>query len=108
MERNKNHRIASDPQILHGKPRVRGTRIAVSMVLELVEAGIPFSEIRTKYYPQLTDEDIKACISYARQLIEDAENERLWAEEALRRHEELETGLASERPAEEVFRDARL
>jgi len=43
------------------------------MVLELVEAGISFSEIRTKYYPQLTDEDIKACISYARQLIEDEE-----------------------------------
>ncbi len=68
-----NQRIVSDPKILHGKPRVRGTRIAVSMVLELVEAGIPFSEIRAKYYPQLTDEDIKACIAYARQLIEDEE-----------------------------------
>jgi uncharacterized protein (DUF433 family) len=68
-----NQRIVSDPKILHGRPRVRGTRIAVSMVLELVEAGIPFSEIRTTYYPQLTDEDIKACISYARQLIDDEE-----------------------------------
>jgi uncharacterized protein (DUF433 family) len=66
-----NQRIVSDPKILHGKPQVRGTRIAVSMVLELVEAGIPFLEIRIKYYPQLTDEDIKACISYARQLIDD-------------------------------------
>ncbi len=68
-----NHRIVSDPNILHGKPRILGTRIAVSMVLELVEAGIPFLEIQAKYYPQLTDEDIKACISYARRLIEDEE-----------------------------------
>ncbi len=35
--------------------------------------------------------------------LSDEENERLWAEEALRRHEELEAGLASERPAEDVF-----
>ena len=68
-----NQRIVSDPKILHGKPRIQGTRIAVSMVLELVEAGISFQEIRAKYYPQLTDEDIKACIAYARQLIEDEE-----------------------------------
>lgn len=61
-----NHRIVSDPKILHGQPRVRGTRIAVAMVLELVETGIPFSEIRTTYYPQLTDEDIKACINLYR------------------------------------------
>lgn len=40
--------------------------------------------------------------------LSEEENERLWAEEALRRHEELETGLATERPSEEVFRDAKL
>jgi hypothetical protein len=39
--------------------------------------------------------------------LSEAENERLWAEEALRRHEELETGAATPRPAEEVFREAR-
>ena len=37
----------------------------------------------------------------------DAENERLWAEEALRRHEELETGTATVRASANVFRDAR-
>lgn len=37
----------------------------------------------------------------------DAENERLWAEEALRRYEELEKGTAKARPGEDVFRDAR-
>jgi len=44
---------------------------------------------------------------YSLEDLSDEENERLWAEEALRRHEELETGLATERPAEEVFRDTR-
>jgi len=39
--------------------------------------------------------------------LSEEENERLWAEEALHRHEQLEKGLAAERPAEEVFRDAR-
>jgi hypothetical protein len=39
--------------------------------------------------------------------LSDAENERLWAEEALRRHNELETGAAAVRSAEDVFRDAR-
>jgi hypothetical protein len=39
--------------------------------------------------------------------LSDAENERLWAEEALRRDEELETGAAIPRAAEDVFREAR-
>jgi hypothetical protein len=39
--------------------------------------------------------------------LSDAENERLWAEEALRRDEELETGAVAGRAAEEVFREAR-
>jgi hypothetical protein len=39
--------------------------------------------------------------------LSDAEKEHLWAEEALRRHNELETGAAAVRSAEDVFRDAR-
>jgi uncharacterized protein (DUF433 family) len=68
-----NDRIVSNPQILGGKPCVKGTRIPVYMVLELIEAGIPFHEIRTKYYPQLSDEDIRACIAYARQIVQNEE-----------------------------------
>ncbi len=41
------------------------------------------------------------------ELLSDEENEKLWAEEALRRNEELDAGNSTERPAEEVFRDAR-
>jgi len=68
-----NDRIASNPKILGGKPCVKGTRIPVYMVLELVEAGISFEEIRAKYYPQLSDEDIKASIAYARQIVQNEE-----------------------------------
>ena len=39
--------------------------------------------------------------------LSDAENEHLWAEEALRRHEEIETGTVAVRSAEQVFNDAR-
>lgn len=59
-----NDRIVSNSKVLGGKPCVKGTRIAVYMVLELVEAGISFNEIRTKFYPQLSEEDIKACVPY--------------------------------------------
>jgi uncharacterized protein (DUF433 family) len=65
-----NDRIVSNPKVLGGKPCVRGTRIPVYMVLELVEAGISFDQIRTKYYPQLSEEDVKACVAYARKIVQ--------------------------------------
>jgi uncharacterized protein (DUF433 family) len=68
-----NDRIVSNPKILGGKPCVSGTRIPVYMVLELVENGTSFEEIRSKFYPQLVEEDIKACITYARQIIQNEE-----------------------------------
>ena len=64
------NRIAVDPGILGGKPCVRGTRIPVTMVLELIEDGLTFQQVVEDYYPQLTDEDIKACLQYARAVVE--------------------------------------
>jgi uncharacterized protein (DUF433 family) len=58
-------RINIDPTIHFGKPCVAGTRIPVQNVLELVREGIPFSDIRKDYYPDLTDDDIRACVQYA-------------------------------------------
>lgn len=58
-------RISVDPQIHFGKPCVAGTRIPVQSVLELVREGIAFAEIRKDYYPDLADEDIRACVQYA-------------------------------------------
>jgi uncharacterized protein (DUF433 family) len=57
-------RIVVDAEILAGKPVIRGTRIAVEFLLELLAAGQSESEILTNY-PGLTKEDILACLSYA-------------------------------------------
>jgi len=61
--------IVVDPKIHFGKPVIAETRIPVYAVLELVEAGIPFEKIVTKYYPDITIKDVKACIDYAIKLI---------------------------------------
>lgn len=57
-------RIVVDPEILAGKPVVRGTRLAVEFILELLAAGQSESDILTNY-PGLTREDILACLAYA-------------------------------------------
>ena len=58
-------RVVVDPAIHFGKPCVRGTRIPVYCVLELVEDGVAFAEIVSSYYPDLTLDDVKACVHYA-------------------------------------------
>ena len=57
-------RITVDPEILAGKPVIRGTRIAIELILQLLAAGQSENEILTNY-PGLTREDILACLSYA-------------------------------------------
>lgn len=57
-------RISIDPEIVHGRPAVRGTRMRVSDVLSLLAAGADQAEI-LEDYPYLTAEDIKACLAYA-------------------------------------------
>ena len=62
-------RISVNPAIHFGKPCVAGTRITVQNVLELINADIPFSAIIEDYYPELTVEDIHACMQYAIALV---------------------------------------
>lgn len=62
-------RIAVNPEIHFGKPCVAGTRITVQSVLELVNAGLPFDGIIRDYYPDLSIEDIHACLQYAIALV---------------------------------------
>ncbi len=62
-------RIVVDPQIHFGKPCVAGTRILVQDVLELVNEGVPFERIVQDYYPELTLDDIHACMRYAIALV---------------------------------------
>ena len=66
-------RIWVDPERQRGKPCIKGTRIPVSHVLELVDEGLSFDDIIKEYYPNITKEDIKACIQYARHLVEGEE-----------------------------------
>jgi len=57
-------RVSINPEILVGKPVVKGTRIAVDFVIELLSQGWSEEEI-LKNYPTLTHEDILACLGYA-------------------------------------------
>jgi uncharacterized protein (DUF433 family) len=57
-------RIILDPKILAGKPVIKGTRLAVEFVTDLLGNGWTESEI-LKNYPRLSREDISSCLSYA-------------------------------------------
>jgi uncharacterized protein (DUF433 family) len=61
--------IVSEPEVLRGKPRLRGTRIPVGLVLGYLAAGKTAEEIITEF-PGLTREQIAACLDYARELAE--------------------------------------
>jgi uncharacterized protein (DUF433 family) len=61
-------RIVLDPSILTGKPVIRGTRLAVELVVDLLAQGWTELEI-LENYPGLTTEDIHACLSYASALL---------------------------------------
>jgi uncharacterized protein (DUF433 family) len=69
LEVNMQTRISVDPQIHFGKPCVAGTRIPVQNVLELVREGISFSQIIADYYPDLVEDDIRACVQYAMDIV---------------------------------------
>ena len=60
-------RISSDPDICHGKPCIKGTRIPVYLIVSLVAEGESIESI-IQDYPSLTPEDIKTAIHYAAKL----------------------------------------
>jgi uncharacterized protein (DUF433 family) len=57
-------RIVLDPEILDGKPLVKGTRLAVEFIIDLLAQGWSEAEVLDNY-PGLTTEDIRACLAYA-------------------------------------------
>ena len=61
--------IVSTPDVLRGKPRIDGTRIPVSLILGYLAAGRTCAEIIDEY-PDLVDQQIAACLDYARELAE--------------------------------------
>lgn len=62
-------RITVDSDVLVGKPVIRGTRVPVYLIVELVAHGMSQKEI-LKEYPRLKEEDIKASLLYASKLVE--------------------------------------
>ncbi len=61
-------RIVIDPEIQHGKPVIRGTRVPVARILGGLAGGMNFEELCREY--DLTVEDIQAAIQYAEHLVE--------------------------------------
>jgi len=66
--------IISDRTICHGKPVIKGTRIMVANILSLYLGGFREDKI-VEYYPELSKEDVKATIDYAKTLIPEDEPE---------------------------------
>ena len=58
-------RITKDPQILAGKPTIRGMRISVEQIMDLLNGGVWTEEDIFNSWPGLTAEDIEACRLYA-------------------------------------------
>lgn len=69
-------RISVDPEICHGKPCIKGTRVMVSIVLDYLSAGESEEEI-LKQYPTLKTEDIRAAVAYAAWLAHEEEEHPL-------------------------------
>ena len=62
-------RIVIDPKILVGKPTVRGTRLSVEFIVDLLASGWTEAQVQENY-PGITREDISACLRYAHMLLE--------------------------------------
>ncbi len=60
-------RIVVDPAVCGGKPCIKGHRIWVSLILDLLASGLTVEEILQEY-PGLTEADIRACIAYASEI----------------------------------------
>jgi len=66
------NRIVIDPEVLSGKPVIKGTRIPIYLIIELLANGITEKEI-LRQYPTLKKEDIKAALLYASKCLENEE-----------------------------------
>lgn len=65
---NWQERIVSDPAVLVGKPVIKGTRLAVEFIIDLLAQGWSEDEL-LRNYSGLTHEDIQACLSYASEIL---------------------------------------
>jgi uncharacterized protein (DUF433 family) len=65
--KNWKERISIDPNVCHGKPCLKGTRICVSLIVDNLASGSSEEEILTAY-PSLTRDDIRAALAYAAEM----------------------------------------
>jgi uncharacterized protein (DUF433 family) len=65
-------RIVCDPAVMTGKPVIRGTRLTVDFILNLLAHGMTEEEIRAEY-PGLSKEDIQACLLFATKTLKDTD-----------------------------------
>ena len=63
-------RIVVDPRILVGKPVISGTRLAVEFILDLLANGWSYDQVVSNY-PGLTVDDIRACLEYAKRVVQE-------------------------------------
>ena len=68
MDEQLRQRISMNPRVMVGKPVIRGTRIAVELIVRMLAQGIPESDILQEY-PRLQPEDIRAALAYAAQVL---------------------------------------
>lgn len=61
-------RIISNPDILVGKPSIKGTRISVELVLDRLANGWTFEDVLASY-PHITREDVMACLAFAASVV---------------------------------------
>jgi len=66
-----NDRIVIDPEIQHGKPLIRGTRVPVARVVGSLAGGMTREEIMREY--DLSEDDLRAALAYAAELLESEE-----------------------------------
>lgn len=65
-----NEYIVADSEICGGSPTFKKTRIMVSIILELLGAGVTIEEIKRDYYPQLSKEAILSVFGYISKILE--------------------------------------
>lgn len=63
-----NDRIVIDPEIQHGKPVIRGTRVPVARIIGGLAGGMSFAEVQEEY--GVTAEDIRSALEFAGSLVE--------------------------------------
>jgi uncharacterized protein (DUF433 family) len=71
MEKQLNHTITVDPDIKFGKPIIKGTRVAVDLIVGKIAGGMTIEEVMAEY--DLTRDQVFATLQHAAEIIEEEE-----------------------------------